>query len=149
MALWDEQARSTKTFFGEPRSAYKSRTRSGATCLSCAPETIRTGIIILAADAVAHPQVVVPGARRTPVPQVAPTGSDASIADQTASWTARSYWSGQPTCRSQLAVNSSPDCVFMAAPAAGTCSGGSARAARLYPGASKTRACTLSGCCAA
>ncbi len=49
-----------------------------------------------AATAEVQPQVVTCGARRTPLPQVAPTGSDSIIDDQTASLTAGSYWSGHP-----------------------------------------------------
>src|SRR5579884_3553495 len=124
MALCEEQARSTNTFFGDPRSVYISRTRSGLTCLSCAPETISVGICILLTTAVVQPQLVTWGARRTPPAQVAPTGSDSIILAQTASLAAGSYWPGQPTWRSQFAVNSSCDCVVMAAPFAGTCAGG-------------------------
>src|SRR5579863_1723207 len=131
MALCEEQARSTKTFLGDPKSVYSSRTRSGLTCLSFAPETMRVGICILATTAVVHPQVVTCGARRTPVPQVAPTGSECIISDQTESRAPASYCPGHPAWRSQLAMNSSRDCVFMAAPLAGTCAGGSAFAARL------------------
>src|SRR6202030_1276593 len=104
MPLCDEHARSMNTFLGEPRSVYISRTRSGLTCLSFAPETIRVGICILATTAVVHPQLVTCGARRTPVPQVAPTGSEAIISDQTELRSPASYWSGQPTCRSQLVM---------------------------------------------
>src|SRR5438445_12794722 len=131
MALCEEQARSTNTFWLEPRSAYSSRTLSGATCLSWAPETINVGILVCAATGEVQPQVVTCGARRTPLPQVAPTGSDSIIADQMALLAAGSYWPGQPTWRSQFAVNSSCDCVFMAAPLAGSCAGGSAAAPRL------------------
>src|SRR5271157_1451512 len=76
MALCEEQARSTNTFLGEPRSLYNSRTRSGFTCLSCAPETIRVGICVFETTAVVQPQEVTCGARRTPLPHVAPTGSE-------------------------------------------------------------------------
>src|ERR1700690_3394814 len=98
MALWEEQARSTNTFLGDPKSVYSSRTRSGLTCLSCAPETMSVGICVLATTAAVHPQVVTCGARRTPLPQVAPTESDAIISDQTALRAPASYCSGQPTC---------------------------------------------------
>src|SRR5580698_6635570 len=91
IALCEEQARSTNTFFGEPKSLYNSRTRSGFTCLSCAPETISTGICVFETAAVVHPQEVTCGARRTPLPQVAPTGSEASISDQTESLVGASY----------------------------------------------------------
>src|SRR5579863_9763642 len=131
MALCEEQARSTKTFLGDPKSVYSSRTRSGLTCLSWAPETIRVGICVLATTAVVHPQVVTCGARRTPLPQVAPTVSEATISDQIESRVPLSYWSAQPTWRSQFTMNSSRDWVFIAAPLAGTCAGGSAFAARL------------------
>src|SRR5580658_11230577 len=123
MALCEEHAKSMKTFLGEPKSAYNSRTRSGLTCLSWAPEIIKAGIWVLETTAVVHPQVVVCGARRTPVPQVAPTRSEASISDQTESRVPASYWAGQPTCLSQLAMNSSRDWVLNAAPLAGTCAG--------------------------
>src|SRR5579864_3560212 len=72
MALCEEQARSTKIFLEEPRSVYSSRTLSGLTCLSCAPETISVGICVFDTTAVVHPQEVTCGARRTPLPQVAP-----------------------------------------------------------------------------
>src|SRR5665213_4338990 len=112
MALWEEQARSTNTFLDDPKSVYISRTRSGLTCLSCAPETISVGICVLATTAAVHPQVVTCGARRTPLPQVAPTLSEAIISDHTESRAPLSYWSAQPTWRSQFTMNSSRDCVF-------------------------------------
>src|SRR5262252_6224430 len=118
------------TFSFVPRSAYNSRTRSGDTCLSCAPATSNVGMSVFPANAGVQPHTVVCGARRTPGPHVAPTGSDASISDHTASLTAGSYWAGQPTCRSQFALNSSRDCVLNAAPAAGA-AGGAAGALRL------------------
>src|SRR5678816_3425839 len=90
MALWEEQARSTNTFSDEAMSAYSSRTRSGATCLSCAPDTIRNGTASFFAIAGVHVPVI-SGARLTPGPHVAPTGSDASISVQTAFDAARSY----------------------------------------------------------
>ena len=49
-----------------------------------------------------------------------------------------SYCAGQPTCRSQFAMNSSRDCVFMVAPSAGSVAGGVAAVIRLYAGASST-----------
>src|SRR6266849_4818668 len=131
MALCDEHARSAKIFWLEPRSAYRSRTLCCGTCLSCAPEAISVGIFVLPATAEFQPQFVTCGARRTPLPHVAPTGSDSIIADHTESLAAGSYWSGHPTWRFQFSVNSSCDCVFMAAPFAGTCAGGSPAALRL------------------
>ena len=77
-----------------------------------------------------QPQLVVDGARRTPVPHLAPTGSDASISFHTVSRTAGSTWFGQPTCRSQLASNSVRDCVLNTVPGFGS-GGGSAGASRL------------------
>src|SRR5262245_26334173 len=90
-ALWDEHARSAKTLFGAPRSVYRSRTRSGGTCLSCAPATTSIGTIIFPTAAWFHPHTAVCGARLTPVPQVDPTGSDARSSDHTESPAARSY----------------------------------------------------------
>ncbi len=87
IALCDEQPRSISTFWLEPRSSYSGRTRSGVTCLSWTPAMISAGIFVAAAIAVFQPHVVVDGARRTPVPHVAPTGSDAIRSDQTASRT--------------------------------------------------------------
>jgi len=52
---------------------------------------MRIGVCIFATVVWPKPQTVVFGARRTPCPQVAPTGSDASIALQTASLAAGSY----------------------------------------------------------
>jgi len=49
------------------------------------PATINVGTSIFAATAEFHPHVVVEGARRTPDPHVAPTGSDSNIFDQTVS----------------------------------------------------------------
>src|SRR5580700_3833186 len=138
MALCDEQARSTKTLWLAPRSAYSSFTRSMGTCLSWTPETIKVGICILPTAAVVHPQLVTNGARRTPGPQVAPTGSEAIISDHTLSRAAGSYCSGQPTWRSQFAVNSTFDWLLMAAPSRGSCDGASAAVPRLYAGASRT-----------
>src|SRR5579863_7918242 len=91
IALCEEHAKSMKTFFDEPMSLYKSRTRSGETCLSWAPETINVGACIFPTTEPFQPQVGTDGARRTPVPQVAPTGSASTILDQTASLTAGSY----------------------------------------------------------
>src|SRR5207302_2173911 len=91
MALCEEQAKSTNTFWRDPKSAYKSRTRCCGTCLSCTPETINVGISIFATTAEFHPQTVTLGARLTPAPQVAPTGSDLVISDQTLSAAAESY----------------------------------------------------------
>src|SRR2546430_10266642 len=42
------------------------RSRSVATCLSCAPEIINVGIVVLATTSWVQPQLVVCGARRTP-----------------------------------------------------------------------------------
>jgi hypothetical protein len=50
-----------------------------------------TGTLIFSTVDLPKPQTVVFGARRTPCPHVAPTGSDASIAPQTASLAACSY----------------------------------------------------------
>src|SRR6185369_13422019 len=77
IALCDEHARSISTLSEEPMSSYAARTRSGGTCLSCAPVIISVGILVLPIIASFHPHVVVDGARRTPVPHFAPTGSDA------------------------------------------------------------------------
>src|ERR1700730_14352504 len=101
------------TFWCDPRSAYSSRTRPDGTCLSCSPVTISIGSCVLATISAFQPQVVTKGARRTPGPHVAPTGSDFIISDHTLSLAAGSYWSCQPTWPSQFAVNSSCDCVFM------------------------------------
>src|SRR5205085_12132594 len=97
IALCDEQARSTNTLCGDARSASSSRTRSGGTCLSCCPAIISVGVSVFATAAWFHPHVVVCGARRTPVPHVAPTGSDANICDQILCAVAGSYCSEQPT----------------------------------------------------
>ena len=91
MALCEEQAKSTNIFWRDPKSAYKSRTLSCGTCLSCAPETINVGVSIFATTAEFHPQTVALGARLTPVPHVAPTRSDLIISDQTLSAAAVSY----------------------------------------------------------
>src|ERR1700680_822728 len=91
MALCEEHARSMKPFFDEPRSLYSSRTRSGETCLSWTPETINVGACILATTELFQPHVGTEGARRTPALQLAPTGSDSTILDQTASLAAESY----------------------------------------------------------
>src|SRR5580658_6244394 len=91
IALCEEQARSTNTFLGDPRSSYNSRTRSGLTCLSCTPETIRVEIWVFETTALVQPQEVTCGARRTPLPQVAPTGSESIISDQTESRAPASY----------------------------------------------------------
>src|ERR1700690_40894 len=91
MALCEEHARSIKTFFDEPRSPYSSRTRSGETCLSWTPETINVGVCILATTELFQPHVGTDGARRTPVPHVAPTGWDSTSFDQTASLATGSY----------------------------------------------------------
>src|SRR4051812_35008384 len=107
------------------------------------------GIVVLLTTSLVQPQLVVTGARRTPGPQVAPTGSDASMFLHTDCDAPRSYWSGQPTWRSQLASNSARDCVFMATPFSGMSPGGFADASRLYAGASSTSLAILSGCCAA
>src|SRR5215471_8059775 len=112
------------------------------------PVTISTGTLIFSTVVLPKPQTVVFGARRTPCPHVAPTGSDASIAPQTASLAAESYWLAQPTCRSQFATKSACDCALNAGPFAGFGIGGCAVSARLYAGASTTIFSTLSGCCA-
>src|ERR1700729_2797179 len=96
MALCDEQAKSTNTLCAAPRSSYNSRTRAGGTCLSCTPVTISVGVSVLATAAEVQPQDVTCGARRTPVPQVAPTGSETSICSHTESLAAGSTWSEQP-----------------------------------------------------
>jgi hypothetical protein len=58
--------------------------------LSCAPEIIRKGTFsFLAMAGVQLPAIS--GARRTPGPHVAPTGSEASMSIQTALDAARSY----------------------------------------------------------
>ena len=85
IALCEAQPRSTKIFSRAPRSAYSSLTRAGGTCLSCTPVTINVGVWVFPTIAAFHPHVVVCGARRTPVPHVAPTGSDASICAHTVS----------------------------------------------------------------
>src|SRR5262249_29439401 len=131
IALCDEHARSANTFCGAARSVKRSRTRSGCTCLSCWPATMSVGVCIFPTVAAFQPHGAVCGARRTPGPHVAQTGSDASISDQTASLTAGSYCDGQPTWRSQFAVNSSRDCVLNAAPEAGV-AGAAAAPPRLY-----------------
>src|SRR5688572_23670981 len=130
IALWDEQPKSTSTFCGAPRSAYSSLARTGSTCLSWVPWTISVGVIDLPTVAVSQPHVVVCGARRTPGPQVAPTGSDASISDHTLSAAPGSTWFGHITCRLQFASKSARDWVLNAAPAAGTCAGGAAEPPR-------------------
>src|SRR5258708_38936862 len=111
-----------------------------------ARETISVGTCVLATTAVVHPQVVTCGARRTPLPQVAPTVSERSISDQTESRVVASYWAAQPTWRSQFAMNSSRGWVFMAAPFAGTWAGGSALAAALYAGGNEYHLAALSAC---
>src|SRR5690349_2815532 len=133
------------SFCFDPRSAYSSRTRCGATCLSCAPVTIRKGVWILATTAWLKPQVGTWGARRTPVPQVAPTESEASISDQTTALAAGSYCPAQPTWRSQLAVKSARDCAVIGPALAGRGWGASAGEARVYAGASTTSRATFSG----
>src|SRR6478752_1581085 len=107
-----------------------------------------TGTLIFSTVDLPKPQTVVLGARRTPCPQVAPTGSEASIAPQTASLAACSYWFSQPTCRFQPATKSRCDCALNAEPFAGFGIGGCAVSARLYAGASTTTFSTLSACCA-
>src|SRR5688572_6070255 len=107
---------------------------------------MRVGTCSFATTSEFHPHTVVPGARRTPWPQVAPTGSDSSIFDHIVSLTAGSYWSAHPTCRSQFAVKSSRDCLFMATPSAGSFTGGLLDAVRLNAGASRTSLSTFSGC---
>src|SRR5687768_1725221 len=109
------------------------------------PATINVGVCVLVTTAAFQPQVVVCGARRTPGPHVAPTGSDASIVDQTLSLTSFSYCAGQATWRSQLASNSARDCVLKTTPSAGTLAGASALLSRPYAGASRTRRCTFCG----
>ena len=98
--------------------------------MSFTPAIIIVGIFVPPIIAAFQPQVVVDGARRTPVPQVAPTGSEASISLHTASRTAGSYCSAQPTWRSQLAMNSLRDCVLKTAPGFGS-AGGAAGEVRL------------------
>src|SRR5262249_52451609 len=139
IALCDEHARSTMTFSFEPRSAYRSRTRWGATCLSCTPVTIRKGVCILETTAWLKPHVGTEGARRTPGPHFAPTGSEASISDHTAALAPGSYWSGQPTWRSQFAVKSARDWAVIGPALAGSGLGAAASPARVYAGASTTR----------
>src|SRR4029079_634410 len=68
---------------------------------------------MLATAALPKPQTVVFGARRTPWPQLAPTGSDASIASHTTSAAACSYCFGHPrsrsaACRSVLVLLRAP-----------------------------------------
>src|SRR4030095_15732223 len=84
-----------------------------------------------------NPQVVVEGARRTPVPHFAPTGSDSSNSFHTASRTAGSNCASQPSCRSQLASNSLRDCVLKTVPGFGN-GGGAAAPPLPYAGASNT-----------
>src|SRR5689334_1926979 len=131
MALWEEQPRSMKILLSLPRSACRSRTRSGLTCLSLTPLTISTGVVIAFTLSVVQPQPEeAMGARRTGGFQLAPTGSDFSISDQTEAAAWLSYWPGQGAWRSQLAMNSSWLWVLNTAP--GTGSGGrSDLAARL------------------
>src|SRR5262245_29564171 len=100
---------------------------------------------MLSTAALPKPHTVVFGARRTPGPQLAPTGSDASIASHTESAAACSYCLGQPTCRFQLAVNSACDCVLNVTPAAGFVAGGCWLDSRLYAGASSTSFATFAG----
>src|ERR1700754_1481825 len=108
MALWEEQPRSMNTFSRAPRSAYKSRTRSGLTCPSCTPATIRVGVVMAMTLSDVQPQLEeAMGARRTGGDQPAPTGSDFSISDQTEAAARLSNWSMQGAWRSQLAMNSS------------------------------------------
>src|SRR6185369_12884383 len=82
---------------------------------------------------------------RTPGPQVAPTGSDASMSAQIAALAAGSYWLGQPTWRSHLATNSAFDCEDIDPLATGSGLGASSGPSRLYAGASTTRRLTLAG----
>ena len=91
------------------------------------------------------PTMVVCGARRTPGPQVAPTGSEASISDQTTSLHRRIVpASAQPIWRSQLASNSARDWVLNGTPAAGSFAGGPARRRAVVGGASSTSRFTFS-----
>ena len=64
----------------EPKSVYSSRTRAEGTCLSCSPEIISVGIRTLAATAAVQSLASTdsPAERRTPGPQIAPTGGNAS-----------------------------------------------------------------------
>jgi hypothetical protein len=78
--------------------------------LSCSPATIRKGTRTFATAALLKPQVGTDGARRTPGPHFAPTGSDSSISSKMSRAAAASYWPGQPTWRSQLAMKSERDC---------------------------------------
>src|SRR5262245_21860782 len=112
MALCDEQPRSINTLSLDPMSSYAARTRSGGTCLSCAPAIINVGVFMPPIMALLKPHVVVEGARRTPVPHLAPAGSDAIMSAHTTSRTLGSNWFSQPTWRSQFASNSLRDCVL-------------------------------------
>ena len=96
IALCDEQPRSINTF----PSRRDRRKRAHALG--------RHLLVVRAGDhqrrrlhppiiALFHPHVVVDGARRTPLPHVAPTGSDASMSAQTTSRTFGSNWFSQPT----------------------------------------------------
>src|SRR4029453_11531219 len=109
------------------------------------PATISVGVIVLATVAWFQPHVVVCGARRTPGPHVAPTGSDSSISPQTTSGTEGSTCVAHGVCGAQSASRSARDCVLNAAPSAGTFAGGVAELFRPYAGASSTRRFTFSG----
>src|SRR5688572_31274145 len=87
------------------------------------PAIISVGVVAFATAAAFHPHVVVLGARRTPGPQVAPTGSDFIISDQRTSRMPGSTWSAQPVWRCHNASSSARDCVSNAAPSAGTFAG--------------------------
>src|SRR5687767_5737581 len=107
--------------------------------------TISVGVCILATTDWFQPHVVVCGARRTPRPHAAPTGSESSISDQTTFATAGSVCVAHCVCRAHNASRSARDCVLNAAPSAGTFAGGVAELLRAYAGASSTSRLTLSG----
>ena len=83
IALCEEQARSRRIFLVDPMSSNNSATRSGDTWPSVAGATSSIGVLCRETSDRFQPHVVTLGARRTPVPHVAPTGSDSSIAVQT------------------------------------------------------------------
>src|SRR5688572_5799021 len=90
IALCDEQPRSSSTLLLAPRSSNALLTRSGNTCLSSAAAIIMVGVFMADSIVAFHPHVVVDGARRTPLPHLAPTGSDLIISAHTTSRTAGS-----------------------------------------------------------
>jgi len=87
---------------------------------------ISVGICVFPTIAVVQPQFVTWGARRTPLPHVAPTGSDSSICDQTDSRASGSYCAGQPTCRSGIDVFGTMDGRVDMVLDGGFCTGGGA-----------------------